>query len=78
MNLNSEVLKKIMQKVADTRPDEIDCGDCFEQLDRFAELVLSGKPIQDAMPLVQDHLKRCDDCREEFETLLSVLTSMNQ
>ncbi len=77
MNLNSEVLKKIVQKVADTRPDEIGCGDCFEQLDRFAELVLSGKPVRDAMPLVQDHLKRCKDCREEFEVLLSLLMSMN-
>lgn len=78
MKLNSEVLKKIMQKVANTRPDEIGCEDCFEQLDQFAEIMLSGKPVKDAMPLVQDHLNRCKDCREEFEALLDVLKSMDQ
>jgi predicted anti-sigma-YlaC factor YlaD len=25
------------------------------------------------MPLVQDHLKRCGDCREEYETLSEAL-----
>jgi hypothetical protein len=61
--------------VAMTRPDEIDCNECFEQLDRFAELHLSGKDPAEAMPLVQDHLERCGDCREEFEALLAALAA---
>jgi predicted anti-sigma-YlaC factor YlaD len=28
------------------------------------------------MPLVQDHLGRCDDCREEFEALLAALRAL--
>lgn len=70
MTLNLKILKKMVSNIVSTRPDEIGCDDCFAQLDRFAELVLAGKNAAEAMPLVQDHLDRCMDCREEFEALL--------
>lgn len=76
MNLSPEILKKIVAKVASTRPDEISCEQCFDELDEFAELVLAGKSVDEARPLVQDHLKRCKDCREEFEALLDSLTAL--
>jgi hypothetical protein len=28
------------------------------------------------MPLVQDHLERCGDCREEFQGLLAALQAL--
>jgi predicted anti-sigma-YlaC factor YlaD len=73
MALNLDTLKKMMRMVGSTRPDEIGCDDCFAQLDQFAEQVLAGKNAAEAMPLVQDHLDRCGDCREEFEALLRAL-----
>ncbi len=75
MALNLDVLKKMVNSVVTTRPDEIGCDDCFAQLDQFAELVLAGKNAAEAMPLVQDHLDRCMDCREEFEALLRALSA---
>jgi hypothetical protein len=77
MKLSSEVLKKMVKSIAMTRPDEISCDECFEQLDQFAEQVLEGKPAAEAMPLVEDHLNRCIDCREEFEALLEAMKSLN-
>ncbi len=56
-----------------TREEEIGCDECFEQLDRFVEMELSGLNVAEAMPLVQDHLEKCGDCREEFEALLEAL-----
>jgi hypothetical protein len=73
MTLGLDLLKKMVHSVVSTRPDEIGCDDCFAQLDRFAEQVLAGKNAAEAMPLVQDHLDRCLDCREEFEALLRAL-----
>ncbi len=73
MKLELETLKKMVREVITARPDEIGCDECFEQLDRFAEITLAGKEIPEAMRLVQDHLERCDDCREEFEALLAAL-----
>jgi hypothetical protein len=76
MTLRPQILKKMVMGVANTRPDEIACDECFEQLDYFAEQVLAGKPVAEAMPLIQDHLDRCGSCREEFEALLDALGSI--
>lgn len=66
-------LEKIVMAVSRTREDEIGCDDCFERLDRFVEMELSGLDAAAAMPLVEDHLDKCGDCREEFEALLEAL-----
>jgi hypothetical protein len=77
MKLSSEVLKKMVNSIITTRPDEIACDECFEQLDQFAERMLEGKSAAEAMPLVQDHLDRCEACREEYEALLEAVKSFN-
>ena len=71
--LQPDQLAQMVSMVAATRPDEIGCDACDEQLDRFADLHLAGKNAAEAMPLVQEHLDRCNDCREEFEALLAAL-----
>lgn len=75
--LDPLTLRRVVQSVVTTRPDELSCDECFELLDRFAELVLAGHEIPDAFRLVQDHLERCGDCREEFEALLDALRALN-
>jgi hypothetical protein len=77
MNLEPEALKRMVRNVLSTRPDEVGCDECFEQLDRFVEMTLAGKNAAEAMPLVQDHLTRCRDCREEFEALLEALRTFS-
>jgi hypothetical protein len=71
--LNLDSLKKLVREILATTPDEIGCEECLEQLDRFVELELAGKSAAEALPLVQNHLERCVDCREEFEALLAAL-----
>ncbi|MBU0494283.1 MAG: hypothetical protein KKA73_13310 [Chloroflexi bacterium] len=75
--LSLDTLKKVISGIMTTRPDELGCDECFEELDRFAELVLAGKNAAEAIPLVQDHLDRCQNCREEFEALLAALGALN-
>ena len=72
-DLDADALKGMVRGIVTTRPDEIGCDECFEQLDRFVEVTLAGRNAAEAMPLVQDHLDRCGDCREEFEALLAAL-----
>jgi hypothetical protein len=66
-------LAKLVRVVAETRETEIGCDECFERLDSFAELELSGVEASTAMPLVGDHLQKCEDCRSKFEALLKAL-----
>lgn len=74
--LEAQKLKMLVRAIVTTRPDEIGCDECFEQLDRFVEMELAGRNAAEAMPLVEDHLGRCRDCREEFEALLGALRAM--
>jgi len=60
-------LKRMVRDMLTTSADEIGCDECFEQLDRFVDLELAGKGAAEALPLVQDHLNHCHNCREEFE-----------
>ena len=66
---------KLVRVVAETRETEIGCDECSEQLDSFAELRLSGVEASSVMPLVGDHLNKCEDCRGTFEALLKALRS---
>ena len=76
MNLDPTTLKRMVRSVLTTRPDEIGCDECFDQLDRFVDMKLTGKDPAEAMPLVQDHLERCNCCHEEFEALLTTLQAL--
>jgi hypothetical protein len=64
---------KLVRIVAETHDTEIGCDECFEQLDSFAEISVSGAEASVAMPLVGDHLDKCADCRSKFEALLRAL-----
>jgi hypothetical protein len=66
---------KLVRVVAETRETEIGCNECFERLDSFAELGLSGVEASPVMPLVGDHLDKCEECRGTFEALLTALRS---
>ena len=74
--LDQQALKEMARGIMTARPDEIGCAECFDQMDRFIEMELAGKNAAEAMPLVQDHLDRCGNCREEFEALLAALRAV--
>ena len=76
MKLSSEVIQKMMEAVKMTREHELDCGHCYDEIDQFVELELSGKNAAEVMPLVQEHLNLCGACREEYQALLDALKAV--
>ena len=76
MTLNTSALRQMVHEIMTTHMGEISCPACFEQIDRFAEIALSGRNAAQAMPLVQDHLDHCQECRQEFQVLLFILRHM--
>lgn len=75
MKLTKEFLNNMIRAIQVTKPDEIGCNECFDDLHRFAELELAGKAPEDALPLIKDHLDRCGNCRQEYEALLEALNA---
>lgn len=76
MKLSNEDIKKMMRAVKMTREHELDCGHCYDEIDQFVEMELSGKNAAEVMPLVQHHLDLCGDCREEYQALLDTLKAI--
>lgn len=52
---------------------ELSCEACFEELDRYVELQLSGEPCGDLVPGMRAHLAGCPACREEHASLRAVV-----
>jgi hypothetical protein len=71
--LDPDRLRAVVRGIMTARPDEIGCAECSEHMARFAEMVRDGARTAAVMPLVQDHLTRCRDCREEYEALLAAV-----
>ena len=52
---------------------ELDCDECFTQLDRYVELELAGAPADALVPGLRAHLVGCPACAEEHESLRALL-----
>jgi hypothetical protein len=50
---------------------ELGCDECFDQLDVFVELELTGVKAEVAMPVMRAHLVGCSACRDDHDSLLA-------
>ena len=54
---------------------EISCEQCFDELDRYVELELSGGDADAAIPGMRAHLTGCPACAEDHDSLRALLSS---
>jgi hypothetical protein len=54
---------------------ELSCEACFDELDRYVELELSGSDADTAIPGMQAHLEGCPACAEDHDSLRALLLS---
>jgi anti-sigma factor RsiW len=52
---------------------EVSCETCFEELDRYVDLEVTGADAEAAVPGMAAHLEGCPACREEHDTLLALV-----
>ncbi len=69
----SEMMQKMLAMLSNTRDKELTCDEVFALLDQFTELAAQGEDVAQLMPLVQQHLDMCEDCREEYKVLESIV-----
>jgi len=48
---------------------ELTCEACFEELDRYVELELTGADADAVIPGMRAHLEGCPACREDHDSL---------
>lgn len=78
MKIETATLKKVLQTLAITQEEEMTCGECYEEIDQYVEMLREGKTAAEVMPLVKHHITLCPPCREEFEALLEALKAADE
>ncbi len=48
---------------------QVSCDECFELLDQYVDLELTGVDPDERIPGMRAHLEGCPACREEYESL---------
>jgi predicted anti-sigma-YlaC factor YlaD len=77
MELDSDHLKQLVCALLSERQDALECEACFEQMGCFVELELAGKSAAELLPLVEQHLACCEECREEYQALREALSALD-
>jgi hypothetical protein len=68
-----QFIDKLLKQLAKTEEHEASCDDVFEVLDIYTEAVSRGEDPDQLLPLVRTHIEMCQCCKEEYETLLTIL-----
>lgn len=54
---------------------ELTCEECFEYLDRYVELELSGADADAGVPGMRAHLAGCPACGEDHQSLRALIAA---
>ena len=66
-------LKQALGRLLGPTGPEVGCDECFDRLDRYVELEVSGRDADAVLPGLRAHLDGCPACREEHESLLALV-----
>jgi hypothetical protein len=69
---------RLLSRLLGPAAPELTCDQCFEQLDRYAELELAGRDANASVPGMREHLEGCPACSEDHESLLALLASESE
>jgi hypothetical protein len=67
----SEILKRLLGPAE----PELTCAQCFDQLDRYVELELSGADADARVPGMRAHLEGCAACDQDHRNLRALVES---
>jgi len=67
--MNDELIDKLLGPEG----PELTCEECFEELDRYVELELSGADAEAKIPGMRAHLHGCPACHEDHESLKALI-----
>ena len=67
--MEQPALRRLLQHIAETEDEEISCDECFELVAPYVDLEAAGQAGPTTMPRLQQHLRQCGVCREEYEVL---------
>ena len=61
--------EQLLSRLLGPAGPEVSCEECFELLDEYVDLELSGAAADRRLPGMREHLQGCPACREDHESL---------
>jgi hypothetical protein len=77
MLLDQSKVKILLKALVLTNETELDCDACFDAMAEFAESQLPGASVPEALILIDDHIKICVDCEEQYQILKTTISEMD-
>lgn len=62
-------LERWVAQILETPEQEISCSECFDSLSEYVDRELAHEKMDAGMIQLQQHLKQCRVCHEEYEML---------
>jgi hypothetical protein len=69
----NDVLDARVRRLLGPAAPELSCDECFEALDAFVDTEAAGYDAEGVAPGMRAHLEGCPACREDYESLLSLV-----
>ena len=78
MALNSEQVGQLLKMIQHTQKVELACPECLDELDKYAQSILDGMPIDGVLERVREHLEACSCCNGQFTLVLETLKAIEE
>jgi hypothetical protein len=63
----------ILKRLLGPAEPEVLCDECFEKLDEYVDLQVTGAPADERIPGMRAHLEGCPACQEEHASLRALV-----
>ena len=73
MTLGERGVSRAARALLATRPEEIDCDQWLDSVGMYLDLIEAGRPIPESLRPVEEHLRLCPDCAEEYAAMREAL-----
>ena len=73
--MNADKHNETIRRILGPAGPELLCEECFEVIDVYVDLELSGAPADERIPGMRAHLEGCPACSEEHASLLALASS---
>lgn len=78
MTLDDKEYRDLARALLATRPEEIDCEQWLDSVGLYLDLIEAGEPVPEALRPVEEHLRLCPDCAEEYAAMRAALGELNK
>ena len=67
--------RKLVGRLLGPEGPELTCEQCFDLLDRYVDLEVSGAAADEQVPGMRAHLEGCPACDEDHASLLAFVSA---